>query len=42
MRIGACWKRKAATSAKVNLPRLRRRSAIKKVMTGQPTRKPME
>ena len=31
MRIGACLNRKAATSAKVNLPRLRRRSAIRNV-----------
>ena len=42
MRTGACLKRKAATSAKVNLPRLRSRSAIRKVITGQPTRKPIE
>jgi hypothetical protein len=42
MRTGVCWKRKAATSAKVNLPRLRSRSASSKVTTGQPTRKPIE
>ena len=39
---GVCAKRNAATSAKVNLPRLRSRSASRKVTTGQPTRKPIE
>jgi uncharacterized membrane protein (DUF485 family) len=33
MRTGACLKRNEATSAKVNLPRLRSRSAIRNVIT---------
>ena len=40
--IGVWSRRNEATSAKVKLPRLRKRSAIRNSTTGQPTRNPIE
>ena len=41
-RIGRALSRKATTSEKVYLPRLRSGSAIRNVMIGQPTSQPTE
>lgn len=42
VRIGFCFKRKDATSAKVYLPRFLSGSAINNRIIGQPTKNPME